>query len=336
MTIRDTFDGDLRAVLVARRPIDGAPASLLARVERVPEDIRLAHPIAGILQRFAVPIAAVAVAGLAVLVAVVGFGREAVVNLPPGGSGVIATGFDPLIKGPGLLVRPGQSLIIVGVALFILSAAVAGGTFFSPRTSTNRGRLLVLIGLAGMAGAAGLVAFDGGLRDGSIRAAPLGYVEAPTGPLQQDLIWLSTAQPGEPTVGLFSLRNGGPLPLQIQGIVVGEAYEALNVGHWTALWIPADSPGFSAPGLDKIRPFEPVTLDPGEEVQIYAAGLAGRCAYGPSYDPTREEDRALAGLSQLGPEIQVAYSVLGLETMTVVDVGETFAEPTRNDCPPAG
>ena len=97
---------------------------------------------------------------------------------------------------------------------------------------------------------------------------------------------MTSARPGEPTVGLFSLQNTSLVPVQIEGVVVPEGYEESVSGHWTGLWMPDGGPGYDAPNLDQIRPFEPVTLEPGGHLVIYAAGRAGPCAFGPSSDPT--------------------------------------------------
>jgi hypothetical protein len=211
--------------------------------------------------------------------------------------------------------------------------APPGGTFFSPRAGTNRGRAIILAGILGVLLGIGLIRLDVGLTRGGIGGAPLGYVVAPVGPFGDDRsLYVLTAAPGSPSVSMFSLRNKGALPIRIEGVVVGEDYDDLVVGHWTALWVPPGGPGFDAPGLEAIRPFEPVTLQPGDELQVYAGGVAGACAYGPTFDPTTEDQPDYAGMSQIGPEITVAYSVFGLASMAQIDIGETFGEPSRNGC----
>jgi hypothetical protein len=332
MTAEMRFEGTLRTALRAQRPAAGAPAELRSRVLEIPIVMRNEPMALRLLRGFGVPMAAVGIGAAAVALAAVGFTRAPVTGLPPV-SGGTPTGFDPSIVGPGLITSVAPTAALLGLLVVVVAGAVAGGTFFSARAGTNRGRVIVLLGLLGVAAGIALIRFDAGLSDGSTRAAPLGYVEAPAGAFHDDqIVWVQTAAPGEPTVGLFSLRNEGILPVRIEGIVVDEHYSELQIAHWTALWVPLGEPGPGAPGLGQVRPFEPVTLEPGAELNVYAAGMAGQCAYGPLFDPTTEDQSDYAGMSQLGPVITVAYSVFGLASTAQIDIEEVFGEPGRNSC----
>jgi hypothetical protein len=331
MTTDTRLDRALRTVLSEQRPDGGAPASLRARVLNIPDSVREQPAIMRFVRAIGVPLAAVGAAATAVVLTAFGMTRVPIQGLPPGTVGGAVRGFDPSIEGPGLVTEVLPTAVIAGLLLIVVAAAVTAGTFFSIRASTGRGRTIILLGVLGVAAGIGLIRFDAGFSASGYRGAPLGYVEAPS-PFHDELVWIQTAGPGESTVGVFSVRNTAAVPVRIEGIVVGYSDE-VAFGHWTALWMPPGGPGWDAPGLDEIRPFEPVTLEPGAGLILYAAGRAGPCAFGPSFDPTRQySDTEIAGYTELGPEVEVAYSVFGLASVAVIDIEETFAEPARAGC----
>jgi len=332
MTNNSAFEAQLRRQLAATRPTEGASTTLAARVRDIPERVRLTPPAIALLVRAAVPIAAVGLAAAALLIASFGFTRAPVVGLPPDSVGAAVVGFDPAIQGTGLIDDYVRSAALVGLAVVLLSGAVGVGTFLGPRAGTRRGRLMILGGVLGVFAGIGLIRFDVGLTVGGLRGAPLRYVEAPAPALgDTPILWFSTAATGEPTVGTFSLRNTSALPVRIEGLV-GYSKD-LGIRHWKALWIPVNGAGLDAPALDQIRPFEPVTLEPMQELNVYIAGIGSPCAFGPAFDPEAEYSaQDLEGYTQLGPGLQVVVSVFGLTSMETVDVGETFAEPIVPGC----
>jgi hypothetical protein len=332
MTTDAAFERALRTVLSEGRPVGGAPASLRGSVLGIPDSVREAPAIVRFVRAIGVPLAAVGAAATAVVLAAFGMTRVPIQGLPPGSVGGAISGFDPSIEGPGLVTNVLPTAVIAGLMLIVVAAAVTAGTFFSSRASTGRGRTIILLGIVGVAAGIGLIRFDPGLSAGNYRGAPLGYVEAPAGPLHDELVWIQTAGPDDPTVGVFSLRNTAAVPVRIEGILAAYS-DGVVFGHWTAMWMPPGGPGWDAPGLDQIRPFEPVTLEPGAGLIVYAAGRAGPCAFGPSFDPSRQySETEIAGYTELGPLVQVAYSVYGLASVAVIDIEETFAEPARAGC----
>lgn len=332
MTGQTPLERQIRAVLIDRRPAGGAPEALRARVLAV----SVVHPhrteLTGALRIAAVPLAAAGIGMAAILLAALGFTREPLVALPPAGGGVVQ-GFDPQVEGPGFIQGVIPSAIYLGVAVAIVGGAAVLGTFFGPRAGTNRGRAIILLGLMAVGAGAWLVRFDVGLVDGGLSGAPVGYIEAPTGPFDDsDTTWLEVAAPGEPTMSIFALRNTSAVPVRVEGFQ--DTYRSTaDVADWTAVWVPADGPGFGAPSLDKIVPFRPITLEPGQGLTLYLAGRAGRCAFGPTFDPQREYSaQELVGYRVRGPEITVAYSVFGLMATAGVSMRATFMEPHRADC----
>jgi hypothetical protein len=331
MTIDTELERPLRTVLSALRPAGGAPEALRDRVLQIPDSVREARAIVRVVRAIGVPLAAVGAAATAVALAAFGITRMPTQGLPPEGVGGAVTGFDPALTGPGLLTDVIPTAVIVGLSLVVVGGATAAGTFLSSRLGTNRGRAIVLAGIGIVLAGIWLIRFDFGVTAGGLRAAPLGYVEEPAGSLDHQIGWISTADPGEPTVGVFALRNTSMVPIRIEGLVV--APNPVDVGRWTAVWMPPGGSGYEAPTLDEVRPFEPVTLEPGAEVNLYVAGRAGRCAFGSTFDPIRDGSAtAFAGYSAVGPEVTVAFSAFGLTSIAQVDIGERFAEPARNNC----
>jgi hypothetical protein len=337
MTIDRDLERMLGSALREQRPIGGAPPALRSRVDSIPEAFPSEWLVVRVLKRHTVTIAGAGLAAAAVVVSAVGFSRAPVIGLPSGGVAAQPTGFDPAIEGVGLLTGVVPSLAYVGWAVAALAAIVAFRELFSVRSGTTRGRVLIVLGVVIAGLASGMARLDGWgwLSRGSTAAVLLGYdLEAP--PSVFDLggdVYYETAAPGEPTASMFSVRNTSILPVRIEGIVVPEGYASLAGAHWTAVWLAPSDAWDEIVGLDRVRPFEPTTIAPGEELQIYLIGRAGPCAYGPSFDPTDEADPDYAGASQLGPFVTVAHSVLGLTSTVAINTETTFVEPTRNACP---
>jgi len=329
----ETVEQRLRQAFVSTRPAGGLGSATRKAILDIPASAPAHGAIARLGRSVTVLAAAAAVGALAIVLAAVGIMRVPIEGLTPPNGGAPPNGFDPAITGSGLIAGVPPTAMLLGLALVLLGGGTAVANFISNRSATNRGRVLVLAGIAAVLAGIWLVRFDVGLRVGSLRAGLLGYVEAPAGPLDQALVYVSTASPGQTSVGIFSLRNTAALPVRIEGLVVSLGNDALASGRWAALWMPPGGAGYDAPPLDQVRPFEPVTLGPGEEINVYAAVRAGNCAFGPSFDPTKKySDAELVGYSQLGPDVTIAYSVFGLASTAQIDIDEAFAEPIRANC----
>jgi hypothetical protein len=127
---------------------------------------------------------------------------------------------------------------------------------------------------------------------------------------------------------MFSVRNEGPLPLRVEGII-GELGDVMVAAvPWRAVWIPP-GPNWQEIGfLKDAKPFTPTVVGPGEELQLYLVGRAGPCAYGATYQVGAD----VAGHAQLGTTVDVVVNVLGLSTSTPIDLPMLLAEPIRNGC----
>jgi len=336
MTMDRSLEPALREALDELRPHGAAPAALRSRVLAIPTTVRVESGWRRLVRPVAVPVASAGLVATAAAIAILGMATAPITLVDPvgGGEGQVPLGFDPSVEGMGLVAGVVPTAAIVGILLALAGGAAAARVFFSERASTNRGRATVVLGMLLLVLGVALARLDVGLSHGSVRAGPLNYVEDKAGVLHDEIVWISTAAPGEPTVGLVSLRNASPLPVRIEGFVVPPNNSDLIVGRPTGLWMPPGGPGYGAPSLDELRPFEPVTLQQTEELNVYLAGRAGECAFGPSFDPAAEyADGEAGGYSYIGPRITVAYSVFGLTSTAEIDIEEIFAEPTRGGCP---
>ena len=332
-----TIETELRAVLARQRPAEGAPAALRARVDDIPERVRLDNPLLALLRRAAVPLAAVGVASAAVVLASIGLTRAPVTGLPPAGGPTTVT-FDPTLEGFGLVTSIVPTLLVgqwmlVGIAVaMVLRLSLGAGRH--TRRSKLVASLLVVLTIV-IAPTTRLPFLDDlGLQPGNVRAVLAGYAldEPPDEPFQEFDRYYQTAGPGESISIMFSIENAGPVPVRVEGVVVHPDSLAHVQARWTAVWLPAI--GTSAdvvPPLEETRPFEPRALAPGEELQLYLVGRAGPCAFGPGF----AADSGVAGWTMLGPTIEVAYSIAGLVGTATIDMDQAFLEPRRNNCEPA-
>jgi hypothetical protein len=332
MTSNTDLEQALRGLLRDQLP-DVAPGSLRARVERIPEAQRLGGWSFELVRSLLVPATAIGLAVVAVAVAASGVTRAPVDRMPPGGAGGIPAGFDPSITGLGMLTGIVPLAMLLGGALAISCGAFAAGVFFSARSGTNRGRAFVLLGLLGVAAGIWLVRLDIGLTGGNVRGAPLGFVEAATEEYADVTTWYETAEPGEPIVVVFSIYNDSAVPVRIDGLVMPSGHGTSS--HWTALWLPPVGQEAGAPGLELVRPFQPVDLAPGGLQVFYLSGRAGLCAFGRTFDPDAEyQEGQVGGYTESGPTFTVAYSVFGVSNAAEVDIGERMLEPLRGGCSP--
>lgn len=329
-TLGERGDRALRAVLADQRPAGAAPAELRDRVLRIPAESRPG----GRLEPFRAP--ASAAGRLAVLAAAAVLTIAVVATLasrpmvpgpgtspPPGGT---AQAFDPSIEGMGIATAVVDTLSLVPWIVGVLGGVVLGGLAIR---SERRGR----IGVLGLA----IVVMAGALWLSSVRGFEMGYgwgpssgldvrADAPPGSNGPDVLYV-TAEPGGHFVVTLVVRNPGPLPIRVGGLVEDLA-EGVLAPRWTALWLYTDAAG-GIPGREAASPFSPVEVAPDGYVVLYAVGQASRCAFGPSF--------ALADLENVGlvsrDNPRLAYSVLGLSAASEIELPFVIAEPYQPNCP---
>jgi hypothetical protein len=333
----DLIEARLRTALVELRPADGAPATLRARVDAVPD--RLADT--GIVGRIRRIVAAPIVVTAPVVVVAIALAALAFRQVPPpshlNAGGAPAPSFDPTAEGPGLLYGVIPTLIIVPGSVALLSLALALRHLRRARWIGGwRGAMrLALICLVG-GGAAALALQPGFQWLGGGYGPVLGYglqAEARPGSFDETPLWYETAPPGGPLVLAISITNPGPLPIQLDGIVEDPNAPLVSAARWVGMTVGQDQASFGEP-LNHLLAFTPRTVAPGEQLIVYLAGKAGPCAFGPTFtldNAATSED--IGGYSSKGPEITFAYSVLGLSSSAPFELPMKLVEPLRNRCP---
>lgn len=329
-----SFEGALRGMLAARRPVDGAPAELRGRILAIPERIR-----PGAARRPS-PVARIAgsVAGLAAAAAIALLVVGALASRPvvpdvgssPAADAPVAT-FDPAIEGPGIVTPsdeyspPPESLtlvpwVIAGVGGVLLAVvALTGGRV--RRLAALAAVVVLAIGANALSSHPGFeMGYSVGPRMGlDVRAEPPPAAEGPG-------VWYVTAEPDGPVVFAFDVRNPGPLPIRLLG-VVQRPDPGPSFPRWTAVWLHVD-PGGGMPAVEEAMPFRQLEVPPDGHVVLYLVGRAGACAFGPSF---RLED-ADTGDFASSRHVRIAYAVLGLSSVGEVELPFTLAQPLREDC----
>jgi hypothetical protein len=333
----DRLEAEIRSMLAGRDP-GTAPARLHFAVRQVPTTAGRSSPlnrVAGRLTSLAAAFGTVAiVAGLVVLVGLVGFGRT---PAPVGPGAALApqsswVPFDPTADGAGIASAPND----VPAALVIVACGVLA-VVTTVRTKSRRIRAAasVVIGLAL------IVVF-------TLRSVPLvdwvdgavvpgiGILDS-TGGVVQDSVIFAIGPNGVLTYG-FDLTNTGPLPLDLIGLApdpvggawaVGMGPSQSSVGpgsiRVTAAGLPRDPNDYRLLP-ENTQPFERVRVNPGEHQFLILAVRAGPCALGRDNraDPTRSDDV----LEKVG----VVYDVVGFEAMAVVTLPKPIAIPHKTDC----
>jgi hypothetical protein len=335
---RDPIEIRLRAALEDLRPPDGAPATLRARVDAVPEHGRRLGRGAR-LRAFATSTSAVAaVVGVAAIAILAASFSQVVLHTLPGvdvpGGGPTAVAFDPSIEGPGLLRHPIWTLLIAQAVLVAATALVVGRTATRWRTPgavrTRRAWTApIVVGIVATGAIA--LSFQTPLTVTGSSGPVLGYdvnLSSPPGS-NGPSVYYSTAVPGGPTIALFEVWNFGVLPVQLDGLVTD-----LPAGErgpsWIALALPTIPDTFPN-RLDQLRPFAPITLAPNTSVPIYLVGRAGICAYGPGFQPGASA--VVTGYSSPSRDLRLGYSILGLSSVTTVQMPMQLVEPDAAHCP---
>jgi hypothetical protein len=331
MNLDPALERTLRAVLEQDRPQNGAPADLRAVVLGLPDHQREPFWLR-LIRGPSLAVAALGVAATAVALAAAGFARLSITTVAPAAPGTTSPGFDPTVMGQGLVTQFVPLAQALGLIVVIVAGSAAVLTFLSPNSATNRGRITIIAGLVGVAIGLALMRLDVGLTRGGVAGNAIGYTTSANPQFGSEFVLISVAEPGEPVVGVVSIRNTSALPVRLEGLMAYGAFDPNADGNqWTGLWLNSDPNSHGVPGPDVLVPFRPITLEPDHEVNVYLAGRAGRCAYGPDYDPDSPPTQPMV-FSQAGPEFTFVYSVFGLTAQAVVDSGEIFVFPARDGC----
>ncbi len=328
-----SFERALRGMLEGRRPLDGAPAELHERIARIPEEVgpRGAHRSFLPVARLAGGVAGLAAAAVIALIVVGAFASRPVV--PDVGSSAApdasAATFDPAVEGPGIVMLSDESPSPPDTLAFVPWAVATIGGVVLGIVALTGGRLRRLAAVAGVvvlaAGANGLSSHPG-FEMGYAWGPQMGLdvqADAPPASDGPDVLYV-TAEPGGPIVFTFVVRNPGPLPIRLLGVVERQG-PSPGFPRWTAVWLHEDASG-GLPGVEEATPFRPVDVPPDGYVALYMVGRAGACAFGPSF--RLEDDGAYASTRQ----VRVAYAVFGLSSVGDVELPVTLAQPQSEEC----
>lgn len=330
----DPIEARLRAALVDLRPADGAPATLRTRVDVVPDrigPIGLEARIRGLLRTPSGAVVLIAVT--AIVVFAVGFRQALAPSIPNVGGGTAAI-FDPTLEGAGIVNAGGIPTLALVEATSVIVLALAA-VLVSLRARTSRGRWFHLLGAAtAVAGAiaitwlssvqgVGVGGFNGyGPVSGFSQAEPPGQGGGAAEGVRT--LYLES-RPQEPFVFFFVVVNTGPIPVEFDGIVEDPEAASVIAPRWTELALGTDRNAYGQP-IEQLAPFHQVTLAPGDDVTLYVAGKASACAAGPN------SENAGRSYSIRGPNIQLAYSVLGLTGLSMYLGPLQIAEPLVAGC----
>jgi hypothetical protein len=323
----ERFEDRIRAALAADQPLLGAPAGLHARVMAVPEPSSVA-----IGRRWwAIGLAASLTIGAALVVRLGGLQLAAV---PQAGGGPAPT-FDPAVEGVGVRFGSGIDTLHLapGIAIAVLVVVAFPRARRWWRDRRWRDALpLVAIGLV-IAGLLGLAEQPGfAWRDGMFGPVVGLGVSADPPPGSSDAVstYYITAEPRTNVAFVVSITNTSALPIRLDGLVEDAVVEEQVGPYWTQLALPSD-PHDLGPGFDKVVPFAPVVVQPGDQQLIYVVGRAGSCSFGPTFALDRPD---IGGYLGAGRDLQLAYSIFGLEATSTFELPAEIVEPqpTRG-CP---
>ena len=330
-----SFESALRDMLEERHPVNGAPAELRERIACIPEVAppRVTHGRSQRVARIAGGLAGLAAAAAIVLLVFGALASRPVVpdvGSAPAPDAPVST-FDPAIEGPGI-VRPSNEYspppdglvfvpwVVAAIGGVLLGAvALTGGRF--RRLAALAGVLILAVGAKGLSSHPG---FETGSAWGPRTGLDV-QVEALSHSGGVD-VWYVTAEPDGPIVFAFDVRNPGPLPIQLLGVVQDE-FPTSSFPRWTAVWLHEDANG-GLPAVEGATPFRPVEVPPDGHVALYVVGRAGACAFGPSFRLEDVSDHASASSRQM----QVAYAVLGLSSVGEVELRVALAQPQSEGC----
>jgi hypothetical protein len=315
------LEGAIAAAL-ARLDPGPAPAALRARVGRVPDTSAAGPSAFERLSRLALPALGMA-AAVFILVLALPLLQPIGTGPVPGASGGPSASFDPALQGPGLV----QTLALQAEALVSLGLLIAGGLILAvaPR-GPRRAAVALVVAVALLAGGAAVLQTHA-VTGSYASSGGIGTRDADSGDPYSPVIVYVTAAEGQPFSFAFSVRNEGPLPVRLEGVVADPAVQGGPVLFpiWRAVWRGDLSDGIIG---GPVAPFAPVDLASGDEVLLWLVATASACAAGPSTSPAAAQPGAV-GL----PPIQVSYSVLGFPRTATIRLPFDVLQPYRDGCP---
>ncbi len=318
------LERELRTLLAGRRP-GPAPLPLRERVLGVTDTAphvgrglaSNVRPLLGLAAALVVLLGVGAILAWRTALPIQGPAASAAASAPP------TAAFDPTLVGPGIVEAPGVAPVqALGLVLFwiLILAAIAARR----RAGWAFVVAALLLPIAGL----GLANVPGPVR-GSFSGIGIATERAETPPgFGSHEVLYELAEPRAPYSFAFAVRNDGPLPLRIEGIIDPGGPDT-QLPYATALWLDAIPwPGSGGPG----RPFTPVDLPPGEELVLHLVGRASPCAVGPTWDPADTQGPETGGYGQ--SDVTVRFSVLGWPRTADVQLPFDFYEPINVPCPP--
>jgi hypothetical protein len=318
----------LRDVLLEARPANGASPELRLRVLSV-ADARPRSRFAGFAVRVGWAAGSIA-AGAAAILVLWFLGTRGVVPIEVPGRGALATpaAFDPTRTGLGIMPTVLPTLQWVPAIIAISAVIVAAWLVVRYRSRRSASGLIgVGLALAVALGAVGISQHPGFVWGSGAYAALIGLgVEQEPAPASGGVTtFYETAEPGGPIGVLVTLTNPGPLPIRLEGLVQPTPVSDF-APRWTALWLVSDPNAIGYP--DNLRPFQPIEVAPEGTVDLYLIGRAGSCAIGPTFKvPSRD-----VGYVSNDRDIELAYSVFGLDRGGLFSLPFGIAEPVLNNC----
>jgi hypothetical protein len=228
--------------------------------------------------------------------------------------------FDPTLEGPGIIRS--SDLGVGGLLILTPVLALVAGIGF-----TRRRPLRLALGAAAIAVslAAVTVANVPGPGLGGASGPGLGteWAVMPIGFQGQGLLYVRVGPAERYSFG-FSIRNDGPLPIRLEGIVDESPHGAV-LPLLTALWVDGEPHGGSS---GPATPFTARDLAPGDTVVLWLVARASPCAAGPKWSPTTYT----SGYGR--STVMVRYSVLGWPRADDVALPYQVYEPIVMPCPP--
>ena len=311
------LERELRELLRERDP-GPAPYGLRGRLDRVPETTAPASSPA----RVAAGLIGTAMVAAAAVIVVVALGNRATLDATVVGAspapGDVSRGLGPGIVNYPDIAQAGQFVAFIGLGCLAVAAILA-------LRHRRRASLVVLaVMFAIPIAAAALSLLPAAVADESDGAYVTDIVRAemPPGYTGRQLVYAA----GQPYRTGFSIANAGPLPLRLNGFPSGgdAPWQRVDIvdDPINLLDDPLDDPS-RAPS----RPFEPLTLGPGQRVFIVLTGAPDSCGVilaDPASPPPGTDFRPA--------RIQVSYDVLGWPRVSDLEPTHEIVVPVDLAC----
>ena len=317
------LERELRDLLRDRDP-GPAPYGLRQRVDEVPEDHAVARR--SVVARALAGAGGVA-AGLAIAVGALAVGRAREAGVTGGPNAPAVNAVDPF--GGGVVAYPeiaglGLAAAVLAIGLLALGIGLLALRRRAGFVATGLG-LLVPAAVAALALMPGLVADEGA--GTSVR--PVAVVDMPPGYTGPRVTYL-VADTGATYDIVSGVRNDGPLPITVHGVVGRSKFAVLNP-HWVELRLVPDPdaahPDPGATDLVEGDPFAPFTLAPGEWMGLRLIGTPGPCAVGRAFDPATVDPVDYEKVT-----ITMSYDILGWSRADTLTTSYQLLVPRSPTC----